>query len=195
VAEVRELNPELRRWTTPVPRPQRPSYEIKVPKGTAGAVEQRLAELTPADLATLNRYTVRRGDTIATIARKLGVGRTELADANYLSVKSVVTPGQRLIIPLEPALLLAGRPDRPVPPAESRVLPTSGQMMAKVPAAESTDRIKLTYLVRPGDTLSSVARLYETTVASLKAWNGLTSDLLLPGVRLTIFAARNYQRR
>jgi membrane-bound lytic murein transglycosylase D len=83
VTEIQELNPELRRWTTPV---KYPDYEVKVPKGTAGLVSDRLSELTSDDLAALKWYTVKRGDTLATIARKQNVGRQELADANYLSV-------------------------------------------------------------------------------------------------------------
>ena len=49
----------------------------------------------------------------------------------------------------------------------------------------------MTYEVKRGDTLSSVAARYRTTVASLKAWNGLKSDRLMPGARLTIFAPRD----
>ena len=50
----------------------------------------------------------------------------------------------------------------------------------------------MTYQVKKGDTLSSVARLYRTTVQSLKVWNRLSGDRLMPGARLTIFASRNH---
>jgi membrane-bound lytic murein transglycosylase D len=45
----------------------------------------------------------------------------------------------------------------------------------------------LIYRVKQGDTLSSIARLYRTTVASLKTWNRLRSNSLQVGQRLTIF--------
>jgi membrane-bound lytic murein transglycosylase D len=193
VAEIQGLNPELRRLTTPV---RNPDYEIKVPKGTAAALEARLAELTPVDVAALKYYTVKRGDTLGTIANRLRVSRTDLAEANYLSTKSLVTPGQNLVVPVEPALLLAGRPDRPVPVADAKPPAAEERVVAaKTPQADPVDKVKVTYQVKPGDTLFSVARLYQTSIASLKAWNRLVSDRLMPGVNLTIFAARTNARR
>jgi membrane-bound lytic murein transglycosylase D len=190
-AELQDLNPELRRMTTPVGRPD---YEIKVPVGTAAALEARFAELTPADAAVLKYYTVKRGDTLATIARKLRVSRTDLAEANGVSTRAVVTPGQNLVVPVEPALLLAGRPDRPVP-IEADVKPAAvdgtAVAVAQVAVEPPADAVKVTYQVKKGDTLSSVARLYRTTVQSLKAWNRLSGDLLMPGAQLTIFASRD----
>lgn len=194
VSEIQGLNPELRRWTTPV---RYTDYEIKVPRGTAAALEARLSELTPVDTASLKWYTVKRGDTLATIARKLLVNRTDLADANYLSTKALVRPGQNLVIPVDPALLLAGRPDRPAPVAvaETRSVAPEEKAVSRATPTDPVDKLKLTYQVKRGDTLLSVARLYRTTVASLKAWNRLTRDQLMPGSRLTVFASRNNHRR
>jgi membrane-bound lytic murein transglycosylase D len=41
--------------------------------------------------------------------------------------------------------------------------------------------------VKSGDTLSSIARQYGTTVAQLKKWNSLRSNTLRVGQRLTIW--------
>jgi membrane-bound lytic murein transglycosylase D len=191
VSEIQGLNPELRRLTTPV---RYPDYEIKVPVGAAAALEARFAELTPVDTAAFKYYTVKRGDTLGTIARKLKVSRIDLAEANYLSTKSLVSPGQNLIVPVEPALLLAGNPDRPVPAVvEVKPAPTAETVVAATPPATAppADAVKVTYQVKRGDTLSSVARLYRTTVRSLKVWNRLSGDRLMPGSQLTIFASRN----
>jgi membrane-bound lytic murein transglycosylase D len=191
VSEIQGLNPELRRLTTPV---RYPDYEIKVPVGAAAALEARFAALTPVDTAAFKYYTVKRGDTLGTIAKKLRVGRTDLAEANYLSTKALVSPGQNLIVPVEPAFLLAGHPDRPVP-VVAEVKPADVEEKAvavRAPAvAPPPDAVKVTYQVKRGDTLSSVARLYRTTVQSLKVWNRLAGDRLMPGSRLTIFASRN----
>jgi len=191
VSEIQGLNPELRRLTTPV---RYPDYEIKVPVGAAAALEARFAELTPVDAAAFKYYTVKRGDTLATIARKLSVSRTELAEANYLSTRATVSPGQNLIVPVEPALLLAGRPDRPVPvvaEVKPAATPAEAAVVAKASAQPPANAVKVTYQVKKGDTLSSVARLYRTTVQSLKVWNRLSGDRLMPGSRLTIFASRH----
>ncbi len=139
---------------------------------------------------------MKRGDTLATIAKKLNVSRTDLAEANYLSTKALVSPGQNLVVPVEPALLLAGRPDRPTPVVtEVKPAPADETVVAEAatPAAEPpSDAVKVTYRVKPGDTLSSVARLYRTTVRSLMVWNRLSGDRLMPGAHLTIFASPNY---
>ena len=74
VAEIQALNPELRRWTTPV---RDDNYELKVPRGTADVIQARLTDTTADDLAALKWYTVKPGETITTIARKLRVSRTD----------------------------------------------------------------------------------------------------------------------
>jgi membrane-bound lytic murein transglycosylase D len=186
IEDIKDLNPELRRGTTPV---KNPDYELKVPKGSAPAIEERLATMAAEDLAALKWYQVRKGETLSTIARKLGVSRANLAEANYLSVKSQVAAGQKLVIPVEPTLLLAGRTDRPAPYTESRAA-VSPERMKDGPSAVQPDKVKLVYQVKPGDTLSSLARLFHTTVSSLKVWNRLPGDTLTPGAKLTVYTGR-----
>jgi membrane-bound lytic murein transglycosylase D len=186
VTDIQDLNPELRRWTTPV---KYPDYELKVPKGAGPVIEERLAAMAAEELAPLKWYSVARGDTLATIARKLRVSRADLADANYLSARAQVAPGQKLIIPVEPTLLLAGRTERSTPVAESRTV-VAASAIAADPEASQSDRVKMIYRVKRGDTLASVARLFRTTVASLKVWNRMRDDRLTPGARLTVYTLR-----
>jgi membrane-bound lytic murein transglycosylase D len=81
VDDIQRLNPELRRWTTPV---REGIYELRVPSGTATAVTAALAGSVPSQLNALQWHTVKSGESLATIARKLRVSRTDLAEANYL---------------------------------------------------------------------------------------------------------------
>jgi membrane-bound lytic murein transglycosylase D len=188
VESIQELNPELRRWTTPV---RATNYELKVPEGTADAVRAKLAD-SGTDVTNLTWHTVRSGETLLSIARKLKVSRADLAEANYLSVKSRVTAGQQLIVPRAPTLLIAARTDGTVPsvdtPSVDAVVATSATLPA--PTAGSSQS-KTVYRVKRGDTLGSIARVFETTVASLKKWNGLTTNTVLVGQRLTILAPRS----
>jgi LysM repeat protein len=45
--------------------------------------------------------------------------------------------------------------------------------------------------VKRGETLASIARLYQTSVASVKQWNRLRSNSLRVGQQLTIVATRH----
>ena len=183
IDHIQALNPELRRWTTPV---KDTKYQLKVPAGTAAIVTARLTEGPSAELASLKYYTVKRGETLLTIARKLRVSRADLAEANYLKLTSRVAPGQKLMVPHEATVLMAAQAERPVPAAEARTTVTESGQLAQ--AAASSNRVKVNYEVRRGDTLASIARLFKTTVASLKSWNPrLPGTQLLAGQRLTVY--------
>jgi len=185
---IQTLNPELRRWTTPV---RASGYALKVPTGTAGDLRSRLDDSEPSERAALNWYVVKPGDSLLTVARKLRVSRTDLAEANYIGVRTPIWPGQKLVIPRPPASLLAARPERPVPVAESRqVAPAENLATATAATPAPSPQTRLTYRVKRGDTLASIADLFKTSVASLRKWNGLHTSHIAPGDRLTIFKKR-----
>jgi membrane-bound lytic murein transglycosylase D len=191
-SEIQSLNPELRRWTTPVKPPE---YELRVPPGTAEVVQEKLSTAEGLSLATLNMYSVKRGDSLSSIARRYGVSRTELASANDMSASARLSIGQKLVIPRESTVLLAARADRPAPPASSRAAAESKPEPARPAAVTAANASapgvsKTIYKVKSGDTLFSIARLYNTTVQALKSWNRLRSNLIRAGDRLTVFTRR-----
>jgi membrane-bound lytic murein transglycosylase D len=188
VTTIQELNPELRRWTTPI---RATDYKLKVPAGTAELVLARLADTDPEELAPLNRHTVKKGETLVTIARKLGVSRTDLAEANYLATSAKLQAGQQLIIPRAPNLLVAARADTPATPV---AIDDRSDSVA-VASTTGTSEARQVHRVKAGETLSSIARLYRTTVSSLKEWNGLRNDVIRAGQRLTILSPRTVAMR
>jgi len=185
IDEIQALNPELRRWTTPVASS---NYEIKIPQGTAEQFARRLAEASPDDLASLKWYTVKRGESISTISRKLHVSRVDLAEANRLSVKSSVRAGQELVIPRAPATLLSASASRPAP---SEVASRSLAGPASVAPATRPSSATVTYRVKRGDTLASIARLFDTTVEKIRSLNRISGSHISAGDRLKISASRN----
>jgi membrane-bound lytic murein transglycosylase D len=186
IDEIQALNPELRRWTTPL---KDSKYELKVPAGTGDRIQARLADAPVADLASLKWYTVKRGETLPTIAKKLRVSKGDLAEANYLSEKARVTAGDKLMVPHEATVLMAAHADRPVPATEGHsTVAEAGQLAQNA----NSNRVKVTYQVKRGDTLASVARLFRTTVATLKTWNPrLPKTALTPGARLNVYKLAN----
>ena len=191
IDDIEALNPELRRWTTPV---RAPKYEIKVPVGTGDAFRARLTETPAESLNAFQWHSVKRGETLLSISRKLKVRHADLAEANSLTLRSRVQPGQQLIIPREPTTLLAARPENPAPEtvlAESRPVVAEKAMLVLAPA-DPVEPQRIVHRVKRGDTLFSIARLYNTTVASLKSWNARTirGTRINIGDRLTVFATR-----
>jgi membrane-bound lytic murein transglycosylase D len=171
VNEIQALNPELRRWTTPV---RRTDYTLKVPAGTAESLLARLESAPSAELASLKWHTVRRGDTVAGLAARFKVSRADLAAANGLSTRARLKPGQELLIPRAPTPLLAARPaDAPIRTA------------ARQEAGSSAGHASA-YRVRRGDTLFSIARRFGVSVDDLRAWNRLRGSRLDIGDVLTV---------
>ena len=178
VQDIQDLNPELRRWTTPI---RATEYELKVPMGAAEAINTRLTEQGGDDLAPLSHYTVKKNETLPSIAKKLGVSRSDLAEANYLSAKSKLETGQQLVIPRAPTLLATrtetgGQAPDAVPATATRQVETDD------PPARTTT----THRVAQGETLSLIAKLYGTTVAQIKELNNLRNNVIHVGQRLLV---------
>ena len=178
IDEIQALNPELRRWTTPV---RDPSYELKVPAGHRRRVSARgWPRPRPTELAALKWYTVKQGETLATIARKLSVSRTDLAEANYLTTTSRVAAG--------PAADRAARADdadggaarsAPAPAAESRRAPSPEPRGARraSPTPQRQSRVKrhLPGQARRHARRRSRAVQHDGRLAS-RRWNRLPSN-------------------
>jgi membrane-bound lytic murein transglycosylase D len=176
VDEIQRLNPELRRWTTPI----RPGmYTVRVPAGTSMQVIQSLANTAPSQLNALQWHTVKSGESLATIARKLRVSRADLAEANYVNATSRVRAGQRLLVPRMPSAALLAR--------AAGIDPAS---VSDMPAPEE-EVVATVHRVRSGDSLYRIARRYGTTVDQLKDWNNLRGDRLRVGAELVVHAPRS----
>ena len=91
-----------------------------------------------------------------------------------------MTPGQKLIVPHEATVLMAARTERPVPVAESRSSRPATRCWRRLRAI--SNRVKVIYEVKRGDTLASIARLFKTTVASIKTWNKIPGNRIAPAI-------------
>jgi len=163
VDQLRGLNPELRRTTTPAG-----AHELKVPVGTATTIQRELAS-ADALLVHFAFHTVKRGETLAAIARRYHVSVAELRSANDLTSRSVLRVSQELMIPQRSAQAL--------PTAITRTASTS---RPAVPSAPTT------YRVQRGDTLYGIARRFDTSVDAIKRLNRLRTNTINIGDRLTV---------
>lgn len=116
-------------------------------------------------------YTAKKGDSLWSIARRYSVSLDELYAANGLNKNSVIRVGQHIQIPGAAASVTVN----PVTP--DRYQPSGYEQATS------------TYTVQAGDSLSKIARRFDTSVTALKAANGKSSDMIRVGEMLTVPAA------
>ena len=132
-------------------------------------------------MGKLLSYRVRRGDTLASIADQFDVSTAELRHWNHMRGDRVVR-GMRLRV-------YPGGMTAPPPAAARRRTPaTTAGNSAAAPAASPGP---IHYRVKPGETLWSIARGYQTTVEAIRQGNRfLLTRPLEAGDELTILPAR-----
>lgn len=183
--DIQALNPEFRRWMTPV---KKGDYTIRVPAGTSVRVREGLAAAAPGQLNAMQLHTVKRGETLATIARKLQVSRADLAEANYLKATARVAVGSKLFIPRMPSAALLARAS--AGELESVAETIVVDVLKETSPLAATVSPRRTYQVRRGDTLGAIARKTGTTIAQLRNWNKLRTTSLKVGTRLVVQSPR-----
>jgi LysM repeat protein len=107
-----------------------------------------------------------------------------------LNTTARLDAGQQLIIPRAPTTMLTARTDTPAPVTESRSVDAVVASNVRPPAVQNASAAsgvtRITHRVQRGETLFSIARLYQTTVAALKQWNRISGNAIQTGQRLTI---------
>jgi|GEM_PF-1737781 len=167
---IKKLNPSLRTWVTPVLSKDYPTYDLKLPQGTADLFQQKIASVTDLTPDRRVRYIVKRGDTLGGIASKFNVSWRNIKKWNSIR-GSTIYPGQSLYI----------RPGRKWAKSDSSSLATT--------TAVKSSGDYLVYRIRRGDTLSEIAQNHGVSVYNIKQWNGIrNSRKIRPGQKLKIYA-------
>lgn len=95
VEEIKRLNPELRRWCTP---PDAERYVLKVPEGTAEMFIENLKSIPEEERFTIDRYTVKKGDTFQSISKKTGLPVDVILSLNSMEKIMPLKPGSTIYI-------------------------------------------------------------------------------------------------
>ncbi|MDP2156901.1 MAG: transglycosylase SLT domain-containing protein [Nitrospirota bacterium] len=96
VEEIKRLNPELRRWCTP---PDADTYVLKVPEGTGDAFVEKLSAMTEEERFTIDRYTVKSGDTFKSISGKTGIPTQVILSLNSMEKIMPLKTGSTIYLP------------------------------------------------------------------------------------------------
>ncbi len=123
------------------------------------------------------QHTVRRGESLEKIANEYNVAIADLKTWNKLS-KSKIFAGQTLEI----YIASGNQSVEADPPAPTK---------KKTPAANgnAAGNQVTTHIVKRGETLASIAGLYNVTIADLKKWNKLKSSRIAAGKKLRVQAS------
>lgn len=160
--EFSGMNPAFRRTASP---PARESTAYVPPDKMADTVRW-LASNEARVYAGWKEYRVKKGDSLASIAKRNKVSVAAIREANGIS--SLPKPGNVILLP--------GSGQR-VEPVYAALPPT-----ASSPSASAGS-----YTVRSGDTLYSLAQQWGTDVDSVRLANRMGSrDVLKPGQRISI---------
>ena len=174
IDQLRELNPELRRFCTPPG-----GWTIRLPQGTKEAFLAEFEKLGPRERLSFTEHKVERGEPLAKIARAYGVTEAAILRTNGLRGYRQVKVGKVLVIPMSQSSrgLLAGSQleDKRTPRAQARNVAKTLASTTSAPVREAANEKRVIYVVRAGDTLWSIATRFSTTVDRLKRLNNLTS--------------------
>jgi membrane-bound lytic murein transglycosylase D len=165
-ADLKQLNPNLKRWSTP---PQLRNYPLHVPLGTAEQFRSLYAELPEDQRASYHRHQIKAGDSLLALAKKYRIQVDDIITLNRIKDPRALQIGDNLILPLQ-------------------------EGFTRLPVAELTDKYvrsrRKTYRVRKGDSLWSIANRFDVSQMQLRVWNKLGwSNLIKPGQTLAVSAS------
>ncbi len=131
-------------------------------------------------------HTVRSGDTVSSIAERYGSSVQAIVDANDLSNSALIYRGQALIIPVRIVPATATPTNTPIVIVVTAT-PTPETEDAQETPTDTPPRAGDTYTVQPGDTLSTIAVRFNTTVGALVRLNGIANiNRIFVGQRLNL---------
>lgn len=168
LARIVELNPHILRGATP----PKTSFAVRVPAGVGVGFDSNFAALPVADRTAYSRLVSKKGETVASLARRARVTVRQLGWYNpklEVARKSGrVVAGQTVLVPS--AAVVAGARDVPDPSLE---------------IYGSSARVAY-HTVKRGETLGGIAKRYRTSTAALMRMNGLRKSIIIPGQRLVV---------
>lgn len=139
-------------------------------------------------------YIVQSGDTLSTIAREFNVSVDTLREVNDLT-GDIIRAGDKLLIPQPtptPGAQSLTSPSPPPTPTEAAfstptLIPVVNDNNKPQPATTPTPTPGVVvYYIQSGDTLSTIAKVFSTTVQAIMDLNKLTDTTIRVGQVITV---------
>lgn len=176
INELYLLNPGFSQWATSPDGPHR----LLVPVDNAEAFRENLKSLPASERLGWQRYSVKSGDSLISIAKAFRSTPELIRNANQMR-GNAIRAGSKLLIPIPKA-------------SASHYALSSGQ---RLKVKQEYDRShtggdKIEYLVKSGDSFWSLSRKHKVGMRELAKWNGMApTDPLMPGKKLVIWSKAN----
>ncbi len=145
--DVKELNPEIKRWVTP---PHYARYTLRIPAGKKEIFLANYAAIPPEQKIKWERHEVRKGETLSSLAKQFNTNPEAIRDINGLR-KNRIAPGKHLLIPLD----INGK----------------NQDQNYLSMEQSGKQQQILYRVRRGESLGRIAKKHNVTIADIREWN------------------------
>ena len=160
-------------------QPQR-GHGFRLRRSTAGVEPE---ESEPSSVSSRLIYAVKKGDTLASVAKRHKVSATQIKALNNLK-SNRLSNGQKLVIRQETLAKgkLAAVKIKPVKQAAA-----SKAKPVKLAATKSAKRSQRYYTVRRGDTMASIAKRFNVATNDIQRWNNISGKRsLTPGNKVTL---------
>lgn len=171
--EIYRLNPQFNQWAT---SPNGP-HEILVPASQQDIFMTRLAELPANQRIKWQRYKIRSGDSLISIAKKFHTTPDALKQVNPIR-NNLLRAGDMLLIPTA------------FKNAKTYAYSAANRLSKKQALTRGAKGSKkLSYTVQSGDSFWSLSKKHKVSVGKIAKWNGMApKDPIKPGQKLVIWS-------
>jgi len=174
IDELYRLNPGFNRWATTPSGPHR----LLVPVANKAIFDRALLDFPAEKRLVWQRYTIVEGDVLAVIARRFNTDVSTIKQINGLRGNMIRT-GKSLMIPVASK-------------SKSHYSLSAAERLAHTQNYQRGDKNnkQIYYRVKSGESLWTIARQHNVTVAKLARWNKIGyRDVLRVGQQLSIWLA------
>lgn len=171
--EIYKLNPQYNQWATSPSGP----HEILIPVQKKAIFESNLSKLPKGQRIKWQRYKIKPGDSLISIAKKYHTTPEALKQVNPIR-KNLLRAGDMLLIPTA------------FKSAKSYTYSAVNRLNKKQSSIRgSKGSTKLKHTVQSGDSFWSLAKKHNVSVGKIASWNGMApKDPLRAGQKLVIWS-------
>ena len=148
-------------------------------------------------------YTVKSGETVASVAKKFHMTPAELKSLNGLK-KNTIKPNKKILVytnsgkgkPQETGVTSTYVPqevskDTSIKTSSSNPAPEAVVPKPTMQESQSDETPKTVHVVKSGENLGIIAKKYHCTTADLMKWNNLPNQTLLVGQKIKVVSNGN----